>query len=523
MRKVSHFVWVLMLGALVALSLIPRLLTTPGDSDKDLHVLAYSLLMIPPIVLFSSLRAQIFAGAGLMGIGVLNEVLQQVVGGRDASVKDVLANLCGIALGFFLGRLVRSGLDAHPHRSLLWVCGIAVAAASGGAGAQPFSPDSVFLPSPPPVSAEKTVGLPVGAWMMSPRIRIENILRDNVFLTRDNPSADWIRLVKPAVAVQTNWARHFLYAAGGAEQASHKRYGRKNYTDYGFFLTGRYDLAPKTDLTGMVERARRHYGRGAGEDQAGEDSVSYLTTKLGAGFARTLSYLQLNLTTLHEEAELESDRFRLGTGDYTRKTTNFFQSVLTLETMPENGPFLDLSYAVTDYDLLDAAATRARKLNTKLGFRFDTGGLYAGTLFGGYLWRRHEGEIELERQPYIGASLLWRVTPLTTLFLTTNRFFSEPTVSGTGGAVTSFYLLEGKSALTTRMTGGFSLRYDDNDYSLDGSEHKNKVLDAGVETNYRVSDNLSADLEYGHRRRASSIEAEENADNRLVFSLNYMH
>ena len=139
MRRASHFLWVVMIALVAGLSLIPHLITTPNESDKLLHVLAYSFLMVIPVVLLSSLRAHLITGFLLMLMGVLNEVLQDVIGGRQASVRDALANCVGVVLGIGLGRLFKSGLEAHPRRMLL-VVGL-LSLSSSPVWAQPTSPE----------------------------------------------------------------------------------------------------------------------------------------------------------------------------------------------------------------------------------------------------------------------------------------------------------------------------------------------------------------------------------------------
>lgn len=524
MRTASHLLWVLMIALVVGLSLVPHLITTPNESDKVLHVLAYSFLMVIPVVLLPSLRAHLITGFVLMLMGVLNEVLQDIIGGRQASVRDALANCVGVVLGIGLGRLFKSGLEAHPRR--MGVSGFFLALLSLSpslALAQPTSPDNVLaLPPSNKISDQSTIGIPLGGFMVSPGVKVETNIHDNIFLSKNDTSADMVTVVEPALAVQTNWNRHSLYFGTKAEKASYKRYSHKDYTDYGFLLSGQYDIAYETYVVGGLERNRKHYGRGAGEDQEGGDTVDYNATKGSLSFTRALSYLQLKLFGSTEKSELESDRFLLGSGDYFEKTSNTYQSNISFEYLPENELFLEVTYNTTDYSLINGSENQAKRLNTRLGLKFDTASLYRGSLFGGYLHREHEGEFDV-KDPYVGGSFVWAITPLTAFSLQSARYFSEPSVSGTGGSMTTSHQAELRSSLTTRLSGATSLRYDDNDYSLSGTSQKNKLLEAGVEANYRLSDNLSADAEYNYRRRISTVSSEDYTDNHVLFSLTYMH
>lgn len=521
MRRASHFLWVVMIALVAGLSLIPHLITTPNESDKLLHVLAYSFLMVIPVVLLSSLRAHLITGFLLMLMGVLNEVLQDIIGGRQASVRDALANCVGVVLGIALGRLFKSGLEAHPRRMLLLVVGV-LSLSSSPVWAQPTSPDNILSLPPSKISDQSTIGIPLGGFMISPGVKVETNIHDNIFLSKNDTSSDMVTVFEPGLAVQTNWNRHSLYFGTKAEKASYKRYSHKDYTDYGFLLSGQYDIAYETYVVGGLERNRKHYGRGAEEDQEGGDTVDYNATKGSLSFTRALSYIQLKLFGSTEKSELESDRFLLGSGDYFEKNSNTYQSNIAFEYLPENELFLEVTYNTTDYSLINGTEDRATRVNTRLGLKFHTASLYRGSLFGGYLHRKHEGEFDV-KDPYVGGSFVWEITPLTALSLQSARYFSEPSVSGTGGSMTTSHQAELRSSLTTRLSGATSVRYDDNDYSLSGTSRKNKLLEAGVEADYKLSDNLSAGAEYNYRRRISTISSEDYTDNHVLFSLTYMH
>lgn len=99
---------------MVGLSLIPHLVKTPNDSDKMLHVVAYCILMIGPVMAGKSLRFELAVAALLFAIGAGIEFFQHIMGGRLSSIEDALANGAGIFCGLVIGYLIRSGLRAAP-------------------------------------------------------------------------------------------------------------------------------------------------------------------------------------------------------------------------------------------------------------------------------------------------------------------------------------------------------------------------------------------------------------------------
>ena len=115
MRVTSFLFWGLLYGSMVFFSLVPHLLKTAGESDKVLHVFSYCLLTLIPFFLLSSWRWRFAIAGALFLTGAANEILQDLVGGRTASVLDALSNGVGILLGAWVAVLLRSGFAADPR------------------------------------------------------------------------------------------------------------------------------------------------------------------------------------------------------------------------------------------------------------------------------------------------------------------------------------------------------------------------------------------------------------------------
>lgn len=115
MKIVVFLIWLLAVTAMAALSLMPHLLTTQNDSDKFLHVTAYCLLMLGPVLFLQSERALILIAVFLAGLGTGLEWVQgRMAIGREMSIYDAAANVGGVGLGIIIAYLILSGLNAHP-------------------------------------------------------------------------------------------------------------------------------------------------------------------------------------------------------------------------------------------------------------------------------------------------------------------------------------------------------------------------------------------------------------------------
>lgn len=101
--------WILSLACVLYGSLTPELHldTDIQNSDKILHILAYTWLAVGARISFIPAPKSMSFGIGLICLGIIVELFQCLVPGRFFSSADIGANSLGVALGLFLAALVR--------------------------------------------------------------------------------------------------------------------------------------------------------------------------------------------------------------------------------------------------------------------------------------------------------------------------------------------------------------------------------------------------------------------------------
>jgi VanZ family protein len=108
-RKVWIGLSVLLVGAVLAACLYPRMLVIPAGADKFEHLAAYLVLSI----WFGGIIARrwhAWVAIGLLGFGIVIELLQGLpMIGRSQEVADVVANAIGITVGLLYTRSVLDG------------------------------------------------------------------------------------------------------------------------------------------------------------------------------------------------------------------------------------------------------------------------------------------------------------------------------------------------------------------------------------------------------------------------------
>tara|TARA_R100000655_G_scaffold56192_2_gene94341 strand:+ start:5964 stop:6362 length:399 start_codon:yes stop_codon:yes gene_type:complete len=88
------------MACIAVLALIPLELPDVAGSDKDHHILAFAILVLPCAVLYPKGLPRVILGAAVYG--ALIEIIQPIVG-RSGDLIDFIAGLAGMGLGAILG------------------------------------------------------------------------------------------------------------------------------------------------------------------------------------------------------------------------------------------------------------------------------------------------------------------------------------------------------------------------------------------------------------------------------------
>jgi VanZ family protein len=118
LRRLWGFGLIAYLGLIALASLLPppELPMDPGRYDKLWHAAGYALAALLCVPLWRGWRALLLAGLGLVGYGLLMELLQAQTAARSGEWLDALANTSGVAIGLLAALTpVRGGLGAQAR------------------------------------------------------------------------------------------------------------------------------------------------------------------------------------------------------------------------------------------------------------------------------------------------------------------------------------------------------------------------------------------------------------------------
>ncbi len=423
--------------------------------------------------------------------------------------------------------LLRAGKPAKGMAlriGLLTTAGALVAASS--IAAQSIFPDDVLTFRKRSISDLLPVGIRAGGFLISPGIEVSGVYDDNIYRTKNNEESDFITNVKPAIGIQSNWNRHALFFGAEGDFGFYRDNTENNFEDYGLIASGQYDFTEGTTLIVALSQARRHESRGLTADSNGAAPIEYTATRQQFQFTRDLSMLQLDIHGQNEDVEI-SDTTALGvpTSRFTDRDSQRLGSTLTYEYMPGNALFAGGTYHTTDYHLPTGVAREAHGADLRGGIEFDTARGVRGSLYSTYVYRTYDGGPDDTKRPYIGASLFWDVTPLTTLSALLDNSFADTTVSGAAGVVRTTRRLMLKQKLTTRVTADVSGGLNHYEYvGGDGALNRTTKLSyGGMGGEFKATDNFGLRAAYDMQQRTSPLASDEYRDQRVSLSVIYMY
>lgn len=391
--------------------------------------------------------------------------------------------------------------------------------------AQPQTPDDVMVVREQTVDYNSTLGIPFGGFILNTGISVDATADDNVFLSEHNRSYDFITVTKPAIGLQSNWNRHSLFLGGQAVRRDYLKFNERDSDEYGALLSGTYHITYGTYMDASASTRHRSLTRGTEEDLSGSTPIEYNTQSQTLGFTRALSYLRAKIAWMHNMTERSDDLSSAVTGDFIKRDKHSAEATLSYEYLLNNELYIKMNQGYISYDLFGGSHRELEKTDIKYGWNFSFWDMYSGGLHFGHLHSVYSHLPNDYDDPYMGANINWAFSPLTTFAASTGRTYSDGDVSANEKIMTDTTRLVATHQITPFLTGGLTGSISDNVYSTpsDTTRTSNRVYGVGVEAKYKFSDNLGVKLGYDYRERNSDVVNNDYTNNRIMFSVTYMH
>ena len=105
--------WIAAMCVALAFAFKPQALELGIEgSDKILHMLAFLLLTIMPVIAFEKMRSIVIGVSLIFAIGIFIEYAQMFIPTRYPEVMDAVFNVMGVGVGTMIGLSLRSTYQA---------------------------------------------------------------------------------------------------------------------------------------------------------------------------------------------------------------------------------------------------------------------------------------------------------------------------------------------------------------------------------------------------------------------------
>lgn len=393
------------------------------------------------------------------------------------------------------------------------------------ATAQSLNPDDVLSIRKRTVSDTSPLGMPAGAFLISPGIEITSTWDDNIFRTRNNAVSDMIANTKPALGIQSRWDRHSVFLGTEGDFGFYADNTDLNYKDYGLLASGQYDIAYDTYLMLSAAHAYRHEGRGtltSAED--GGSSLTSTTDKQNLQFVHELYKAKIKAFAQNEIIDFSDVASTTSPFDNSVSRQNItFGTTLSYDYMPKNGFFISPTFGKTEYELASGTQAKSHGGDVRIGWNFDNARGLNLSLFGGRHFRTYDTGISSTGMNYLGFKLKYDITRLTTLSLTLDDTFNGYSLVNSAGFYRKTRMIDLEHDFTNFISGNVTFGVDDFSYiGSEGRDRDTRLFYGSVGAKYKVSDQIGLRFKLDHERRSSPVFNEEYKDNRAFVSVVFM-
>jgi len=223
------------------------------------------------------------------------------------------------------------------------------------------------------------LGVRAGGMIITPGLSVEETYDDNVFRTTDNEEEDFITVLEPTVNVQTDWNLHQVELDARGEVGYYADNSDENYQDYAAGLSGRYDIAHQTYLTGALRHEKRHENRDSPDDVRGDEPTEYDRTTARVEFVRALARLKLRTSGRYRVYRFDDARRQNVIVDNSGRDREEqrYEGRLSYELSPGYDLYVSGAWDVREYDRSGAQDRSSKGYEANVGTAVNISGKLA--------------------------------------------------------------------------------------------------------------------------------------------------
>jgi len=370
--------------------------------------------------------------------------------------------------------------------------------------------------------SDQLEGIPLGSFVVHPRLAVDIEYDDNIFRTDTNRVGDFVFRVRPGVTVDSEWDQHALQFYAQAELARLASNGSESYESFVVGTRGRFDINDELAINGEAEFARTRLGRGQpGSVGPGVNSIVHqITTGLSVSYNGDPFYVRFG-------PRFQRVMYVSGDGGINQDYNVYeLGGRIGYKITPELSVFIDPSYQWVRYDRQTdpfGFARNSEGFDIRAGVAYDITRTITAELGLGYFRRKFS---DPRLAPVSGLSALarlyWNPTDQISVELEGRRGVTEYRTAlagvASGNAVNTGVSLRVGYLPIDQLLIDAGIGWQQYDYTGPLSRTDNYyTFDIGAK--YYIIPQIFIGPRYIHERRNSSTAGFNYRDNRYMLTL----
>ncbi len=360
-----------------------------------------------------------------------------------------------------------------------------------------------------------TTGARVGSFLFSPSIGVDGKFNSNIFAQETDEVDDFIAIVKPSLALVSDWNNGYLGLFANADIARYADNTSENYEDINLSAAARIDVAGNSNITFDIGYSDLHEDRGSPDAVGSQiEPTTFSIFSAGVGFVRDEGLVSFAVAADYEKRDFDNVA-NVGGGtsinDDRDRETYTGSARLGYHLNEEYEAFVKFTTLGVQYDdsRIDGGPLRdSDGWSVVGGTAFNLGGASEGEFYLGYEKRDFDSSSLSDTNIFTyGASLLWGASDLTSVKFSVDRFVDETTVQqGTvfaSGTVNSAFALRVEHELQRNLllnaSGSFTKM------SFINVTREDDLFKAGAGAKYLMNRNFALTASYDYEKRDSNV------------------
>lgn len=364
-------------------------------------------------------------------------------------------------------------------------------------------------------------GAQIGAFEISPVVESALEWNDNIYASEKGQKADSIVTVTPRFSVKSLWSRHGVNGTVSFVDKTYLSNDDESTTSANVSVGGRLDVSSRTKISVQLDLKDTYEARDSIESVNSISPTPYTEKRLNLTLSQRFNRLFVQIKQGVEILDYDDVRL-VGGGvldnDDRDRTTYTLLSRLGYMIVPGYSAFIEGAWDKQKYDSTNPGENRDSSMQAfNVGSQFEVASKVRGDAYVGILTRSYdESNFKDQSTLDFGGSLLWSMTPITSLESKLSKSIEETTDSNTSGYVETSFDLDLQHELRRNIL--LRLKTELTQLEYNGTSEKADEMSVQVEGKYLFSPRLSATLNVTMKERDSD-RVDESFD-QSIFKLN---